>query len=170
MNKLRQRLITFMTLVMVSLVIGGRVAAQDNGATNQPPVIDAIAAQSVDPGQTIMVGVNFSDPDGDTVSISALSDNPAAAVSVAGNQLAVTGVAAGTANITVTADDGRGGGTSTSFAVTINAPPPPPTPDNNPPVLGTIASQTLNVGQSVVLALSYSDPDGDAVTLSVSSE
>ena len=170
MFKFRQRFMTFITLVLFTLTIGGRVVvAQDVTPTNQPPIIDGISAQVVDVGQTVTVGLNYSDPDGDTVSISALSDNPAATVTLAGNQLAVTGVSGGTANITVTADDGRGGGSNTSFSVTVNA-PPPPTPTNNPPILNALAAQTLNVGQSGVVALSYSDPDGDALTVSASSD
>jgi hypothetical protein len=155
MNKFQQRLVTFLTLVIFTLIVGGRwqiTVAQDTNPVNQPPVIEAISAQAVDVGQTVMVNLNYSDPDGDTVSISALSDNPAATVTPAGNQLAIAGVAAGSANITVTADDGKGGTNSTTFTVTVNEPPlppPPPAPINNPPIINPLASQTASPSGSL---------------------
>ena len=66
---------------------------------------------------------NFRDPDGDDLSFTATSSNPAkATVSVRGSTLTVSAVAeggAGTATITVTASDGKDDGTA-SFSFTVN--------------------------------------------------
>src|SRR5205814_935786 len=123
----------------------------------------------------ITVAISYSDPDGDAVTVSPISDNPAVAsvAQSAGQTLTVVGVTSGSATITVTIDDGRGGTASTSFTVTVNAspiPPAPPAPTNNPPVINALPSQTVNIGQAVNVTLSYSDPDGDAVTTSASSD
>lgn len=93
---------------------------------NQPPVVaspiaDRSAAVSGGAFTVSLAGV-FSDPNGDTLTYSAASANTsAAAVSLSGTTLSVTPVAAGTAVITVTANDGHGGTVSDSFTVTVTA-------------------------------------------------
>ncbi|MEK8127757.1 S-layer homology domain-containing protein [Paenibacillus filicis] len=66
----------------------------------------------------------FADADLDTLTYEITSSQPALATgSEAGGRLSVKGLAPGTAKITVTAKDGRGGETSTSFDVEVNAAP-----------------------------------------------
>ncbi|HHW42878.1 MAG TPA: CehA/McbA family metallohydrolase [Desulfotomaculum sp.] len=91
---------------------------------NNPPVLarpmDDRTATAGGPAVTLDLNGVFSDLDGDTLTYSATSSSPAVAtVAVSGNTLQVTPVAAGTATITVTASDGRGGGASTTFKVTV---------------------------------------------------
>nr|WP_166240378.1 lamin tail domain-containing protein [Paenibacillus turpanensis] len=64
----------------------------------------------------------FSDADGDPLTLTASSSNSGIAkVAVSGKQLTVTPVSAGTASITVTANDGRGGSVNDSFTVNVVA-------------------------------------------------
>jgi hypothetical protein len=96
---------------------------------NQNPLIEPVAEQTVEAGQSVQVSVNASDPDGDPLTLIAQSDTPAVAtVSLDGGTLTVTGVAAGNATVTISADDGRGGVATVSFPVTITAPAPPTEP------------------------------------------
>ncbi|MFU1798664.1 Ig-like domain-containing protein [Paenibacillus azoreducens] len=67
----------------------------------------------------------FADEDQDALTYSAVSSNTGvAAVGVNGASLAITPVNAGTATITVTANDGKGGRVQTQFIVTVKASPP----------------------------------------------
>ena len=76
---------------------------------NQAPIaMDAVPPQTVFVGDTAQVDMAayFNDPDGDALTYSAASSNAAAvSASVAGSVVSITGVAAGTAIITVTATD-----------------------------------------------------------------
>ena len=135
--------------------------SQANGA---PVVANAIADQSVTVGGTATVALAsvFSDPDGDSLTLSALSSDTAkATVAISSTTLTLTGVAAGTANVTVTANDGNLSVTDT-FVVTVSAANQAPTVDN------AIADQSVTVGETntVALASVFSDPDGDSLTLS----
>jgi uncharacterized protein YjdB len=138
---------------------------------NQPPIIDPIEPQTVEVGQSLTVTISYSDPDGDTLTVIASSDNLAVAsvAQTAPQELTVAGVSPGMADITIRVDDGRGGTASTTFPVTVSLPPPPP-PPNQPPIIDPIEPQTVEVGQSLTVTISYSDPDGDPVTVIASSD
>ncbi|WP_169089823.1 lamin tail domain-containing protein [Paenibacillus sp. PL91] len=95
-------------------------------SSNQPPVVaNPIANRSiaVGSGASIIDATNtFSDPDGNALTLSAVSSNASVAtVSVASKQLTINPLAAGTAALTVTAADGNGGSVSTTFTVTVTA-------------------------------------------------
>lgn len=63
----------------------------------------------------------FTDPDGDLLTYSAVSDNPeVAAVTVAGSMLMLTEKGIGSANITVTASDGKGGAVDHQFTCFVD--------------------------------------------------
>lgn len=63
----------------------------------------------------------FTDPDGDLLTYSAVSDNPGvAAVTVAGSMLMLTEKGIGSANITVTASDGKGGSVDQQFTCFVD--------------------------------------------------
>ncbi|MBI5928519.1 MAG: hypothetical protein HY862_04380 [Chloroflexi bacterium] len=127
---------------------------------NQLPVLDSIAPQAVTTGQTIPVNLVYSDPDNDPITIEAVTDNAAiATVFQSGpSELTIAGVSVGTANITATVNDGRGGTAARSFAVTVTA-------ANQYPQMTTVDPQTCQVGQTLNLVLTYADPDGDVLTL-----
>ena len=151
-------------------------------ATVNPPLNRTPVVANAIPNQTLTVGGNpfvrdlnavpivFSDPDGDMLSYSTTSSDPSkAAATVSGSVLTVAPVAAGSATITVTANDGKGGTVSTTFTVTVSKP-------NQPPVVANaIPNQTLTVGSAAfvrdlnAVPIAFSDPDGDVLSYSATS-
>ena len=117
------------TVTVTATDPGGLSASQTFDVTveaaNQPPaVVDAIEDQTVDAGAEVTVDVSaaFSDPDGDDLTYEATSDTPdIATASVSGSEVTVSGVAAGTATVTVTATDPGGLSASQTFDVTVEA-------------------------------------------------
>jgi PKD repeat protein len=135
---------------------------------NQPPTIDPIAGQTVEAGSTLPVAINYNDPEGAAVTLQADSDNPnIATVTQSGqSELTITGVAEGTANISVTVTDDQGETANTTFQVTITAAPVP----NQPPTIDPIAPQVLDVGATLPVAFNYNDPEGGPVLVSPTSD
>jgi len=90
---------------------------------NRPPVVQSpIPDLTVAEGESLDIDVSlvFSDPDGDAVTITAESDDVGVAtVAVEGFLVTVTGIEAGTANITVTATDSGGLSASDTFVLTV---------------------------------------------------
>ena len=133
---------------------------------NRAPVVaNAIEDQTVavDATATVALGSVFSDPDGDTLTLSASTSSAGTAtVSLSGTTLSIEGVAAGTATVTVTASDPGGLEISTSFVVTV--------PNRAPVVANAIEDQTVAVDATETVALGsvFGDPDGDTLTLSAS--
>lgn len=127
---------------------------------NNPPNLGLLPGQQIDAGQTITAPVAVNDPDGDVVNLFVATSNPSVANAqvVSANQISVTGLAAGAATITITANDNHGGSTSTAFIVTVRG-------QNRPPVLSPIANQSLIVGESRDLPITVSDPDSDPLSV-----
>ncbi|MEI7275798.1 putative Ig domain-containing protein [Pectobacterium carotovorum] len=141
---------------------------------NEAPVVSGtIAAQSIAQGGNLNVTIpagTFTDPDGDTLTLSAtladgttlpswLSFNPATGT--------FSGTPAngdvGSLTIKVTATDGSNASVSTTFGLTV-------TNVNDAPVVsGTIPPQNIAQGGSlniIIPAGTFTDPDGDTLTLS----
>ncbi|WP_446830455.1 fibronectin type III domain-containing protein [Candidatus Foliamicus sp.] len=139
--------------------------------SNQAPTVaSAIADQSAVSGvsATVDISSTFSDPDNDTLTYTASSDDTAkATVAVSGSTLTLTGGAPGTAKITVTATDPYGAAVSDEFDVTVT--------NNAPTVANAIADQTVDVGSNVAVALEttgsevFADPDSNPLTYSATS-
>ncbi|WP_425393071.1 cadherin domain-containing protein [Ekhidna sp.] len=112
----------------------------------------------------------FEDPDGDALTISVTSsDETVVTVEViANNQIQINEVGIGTATITLTADDGNGASVSDEFIVTVSE-----APNNAPIVVNPLDDQTDLVEGFSAAQINYSDvfedPDGDALTISVTS-
>ena len=133
-----------------------------------PTAVGSISAVTVDVGATVTTDVasNFNDPDGDALTYSAAtSDGGIATATVSGSVVSTTGVAAGSATVTITARDPGGLSATQTMAVTVNA------TNSAPEVTGTIDDRTLNVGDSVTVdvAENFSDPDGDDLTFAAAS-
>ena len=129
-----------------------------------PVSCGSIAQQTVNVGETATVPVCFNDENGDMVSLSASSSNPAVATAtLAGNAVTVTAVSPGTTSVTVTARDPGGLSATVSFSVTV--------PNRAPRPVGTIAAQTVTVGDTVTLDASghFMEPDGQMLDYRVSS-
>jgi len=105
----------------------------------------------------------FSDPDnGDVLAYTtSSSDTNKAKVRLSGSVLTINPAAGGSANIIVTASDGKGGTIADTFKVTVNRPPVRANPiaDQNLTLGGAAFTRNLNASPAV-----FSDPDGDALT------
>jgi len=132
---------------------------------NQPPAISPIGSQQVNSGASVKVSITTSDPNGDQVNLFVSSDNPSIATALVSgaSEVTVNGVTKGAATITVTANDNHGGTANAAFVVTVQG-------QNQAPKLNPITNQTINVSESRDLPVTASDPDGDSLTLTVSSD
>ena len=119
-----KRLVQRLTLLVAAFVLPWAVACGDGPAptptapANRPPVaVAALGDQSVEEGAQVTVDVSgaFSDPDGDTLGYASASDAETWPRRRWGSEVTVTGVAAGTAMLTVTATDPGGLGARQSF-------------------------------------------------------
>ncbi len=127
-------------------------------ANQAPRAVGTIPEQVVEVDSAVVVDVAsyFADPDGDTLTYSAVSSSVAnATVSVTGSMVTVTGVAAGSAMVTVTARDAEGLTAEQAFAVMV--------PNRTPVVVGTIGDVDVYVDSvaEVDVAGYFADPDGD---------
>jgi hypothetical protein len=96
---------------------------------NNPPAFDPLNNVTCDAGGSTTANFTYSDPDGNTVTpLSAASDNPgvANATLLDANNVGIDCISGGSANITITLQDGPGDVTTGSFSVTVNTAPPPP--------------------------------------------
>ncbi len=117
------------TLTVTARDPGGLSAAQSTSVVvgppnNSPQTVDEIPTQSLLAGETVRLDVSayFRDPDGDSLAYAAAStDSGIVTASVPNRLLALTGVATGTANVTVTASDSRGREATQDFTVTVTA-------------------------------------------------
>ncbi len=165
----RHHLVSVFFLLSIFTVLISSVSAQS--APNHPPVINGISPQSLQMGQSVVVPISYSDPDGNTLTVTLASDNPsiANATEADASALSVVGNGSGTANITVTVDDGQGGTASTSFPVTVSIAPTIP-PPNQAPIIGVITDLNVQVGQALSIPVNLSDPEGNATVLVTSSD
>ncbi|MYA63653.1 MAG: hypothetical protein F4Y21_03165, partial [Gemmatimonadetes bacterium] len=129
---------------------------------NRPPMPrGTIGSITVQVGRTESVDVSsyFAEPDGEALTYSATSSNPAVAtVLSAGSTVRVTALAKGTTTVTVTATDPGGLSATQTFLSMV--------PNRSPEPVGTIPDETVEVGDPVTADLSpyFTDPDGDALS------
>ncbi|NDJ78865.1 MAG: hypothetical protein GYB65_21650, partial [Chloroflexi bacterium] len=131
---------------------------------NNPPYIDPIPNQSLEPGQRIDLPLGYGDPENEEVAVNVVSGNPNVAVVqyAPPNTVSIMAQAAGTATITVTVADSANSPVSASFTVSVVAP-------NTPPTVAPIAPQTVPAGESISVQVMVSDGDGDDLTISADS-
>jgi Big-like domain-containing protein len=135
------------------------VAAQPN----RPPVAaNDTATTAFATPVTIAVLANDNDPDGDTLSISAVTAPAHGSATISGTSIVYTPIAgySGADTFNYTIGDGRGGSASASVAITVTAQP------NRPPVaVNDTATTVVGVPVTVNVLANDSDPDGDALTI-----
>ena len=134
----------------------------------QPELTDTIPHQSLAPGDTLTLDVSntFTDPDGDTLTFTVMSDDTTVAtVSIDGAMVMIVATGEGAAFITVTATDPGGLSASQTFAATVA------TGNLAPETVGEIAAQTVKVGAMATLNAAdyFSDPNGDTLTYTAAS-
>ena len=121
----------------------------------------------MDASEALDVASNFSDPDDDALSfIAESSDIGTATVDVSGSVLTITGVADGTATITVKASDGSLS-VEDKFFVAVGTPP-----NAAPEVAIEIDDQQIDeVGEDILLdvADNFTDPNGDELAFTAES-
>ena len=157
------------TVAVMATDPGGLSATQSFPATvpNRPPVpVGTMPDETVEADDAITVDLPsyFQDPDGDDLRYTARSSaSGVVRTSVAGDILTVTGIAKGTADVTVTATDTDDLSATQTFQVTV--------PNRRPTPVSTIPQQTLETGGSTTFGVSryFTDPDGDALTYSATS-
>ena len=152
---------------IIPLTLGAVWACGDTEPENAAPEIcgDPIADQTVAIGESVQVQACFEDPDGDAVTIMAMSsDGGIARPSLPGRQIVdVSGLSIGKAIITVTGSDPDGLKAETTFNVEVpNRPPEATTP---------LPDLELGQGEGALLELDnhFADPDGQDLSYEASS-
>lgn len=160
------------TMVTVTAADPERMSAQQTLSVTvpnrRPVAVDTIPGQSVEPGQSVAVDLSpfFNDPDNETLSYAAASSNAGVATAtVAGSSVTVSGVAAGTVVVTVTASDPGQLSAQQRFTVTVRA------ANQAPEVVSTISDLNLTVGETRDWRGGdhFRDPNGDPLTYAVGS-
>lgn len=129
-----------------------------------PRTCGAIPRQTVFVGREVSVIPCFEDPEGGALTLSASSsDAEVATGAVADSTIRIEAVSPGTATISVVATDSDDLTAQQEVKVLV--------PDNLPPeVCGTIPEEiTLQPRQTILLLPCFEDPEGEELTLSVSS-
>ena len=143
---------------------------QEEAPQNRAPTVSAAIADAtiVRASGTFEASLSsvFNDPDGDALTITVSSSSEAvatASVASGGSALTVTAQARGTATITVTAADGNGGTVSDAFTVTVKGAPEVAS------AIGDVSGLEAGATREVSLSGAFSDPDGDALTITAAS-
>ncbi|QFT47077.1 Hemolysin, chromosomal [Roseivivax sp. THAF40] len=146
------------------LVSNINFSTTDGGDGNQPPVaVDD--ATNTEAGEAVAFAVlgNDSDPDGDPLTVTAVTDgaNGTATVNAAGEVVYTPNAGfTGEDTVTYTIDDGNGGTATANLVITVADGP------NLPPVAVDDTAETDNETPIVVdVADNDSDPDGDPLTV-----
>ncbi|MBC7995738.1 MAG: DUF1929 domain-containing protein [Rhizobacter sp.] len=96
-------------------------SAEKTEMINRPPTVLGVANRSSTVGQAVSFGISAGDPDGDTIGYSATGLPTGLAINTASGLISGTPTAAGSFNVTVTANDGRSGTSSVNFGWAISA-------------------------------------------------
>lgn len=135
--------------------------------SNNQPVFDTLPVDTtIGIGESATISFTFSDPDGDAVSFTAASSAPSivAITSFDVSAFTVQGAASGMSTITVTLTDARNATNTATITVTVASP-------NQPPIFTVEpAPITLDEGNSTTVTFAVSDPDGDTVTVELTSD
>ena len=154
------------------LTVTQHITVTVNPVPNRSPVavgeIDPITLTLRDSSITVNLSTNFSDPDNDPLTYTAVSnDATKAQVSMLGADLTIIPVLEGIVEVMVIVQDAEGLTVTQRITVTVY-----PAPNRSPVAVGDIAPITLTLDDSAVtvdVSLYFSDPDGDPLTYSAQS-
>ncbi len=142
------------------------MATVGNSAPTTSTTITVPALTVAGGEQTVDLNSGFIDPDGDTLSYEAESDDEdIVTVAVAGSMLTITPVGNGTATLTLRANDGNGGTVEQTVMATVG--------NSAPTTSTTITVPALTVAggeQTVELSNGFSDADGDMLSYEAESD
>jgi len=121
---------------------------------NRAPVLSEIGAQSVDEGSELLIELSATDADGDDITFA----TDAAFGELAGNVFSWTPTYddAGDYSVNFTVDDGKGGLDFEVVQIEVKD-------VNRPPVLSEIGAQSVDESSELLIELSATDADGDAL-------
>ena len=133
------------------------------GAANQPPVArnDVFTVNQDSKGNSLDVLANDSDPDGDTLTISAVAAAPThGTATITGNRVLYTPTAGynGPDSFTYTISDGKGGTASARASINVVF-------ANNPPVARDDTFQITQASTILNVLANDTDPDNDPLTI-----
>ena len=134
-----------------------------SASSNDAPKLDAIANETTTEDLYSTVTLSASDPNGDPITYSAITDESNITISVSGTTLTLTPAANwnGAATITASASDGTDVGRQ-SFTLTV-------TPVNDAPTLAAISDQSTDADTNTTLTIAAADVDGDSITYTLTS-
>ena len=134
-----------------------------SASSNDAPKLDAIANETTTEDLYSTVTLSASDPNGDPITYSAITDESNITISVSGTTLTLTPAANwnGAATITASASDGTDVGRQ-SFTLTV-------TPVNDAPTLAAISNQSTDADTNKTLTITAADVDGDSITYTLTS-
>jgi hypothetical protein len=129
------------------------------GAVNRPPVLNPIGAKSVNEGQLLAFTATASDPDGNALKFTSANLPTGATLAPTGAFAWTPGFTqAGSYSVTIDVSDGALSASET-FTITVGNVDRPPVLSPSP-----IGNRSLNVGQTLTIAITASDADGDVLT------
>ena len=127
---------------------------------NTPPVISGTPPTSITKGQAYSFTPTASDANGDTLTFSVTGLPAWATFNGTTGRISGTAGTAGTfSNIVITVSDGQASASLPAFAIVVV---------NTPPVISGTPPTSIAVGQLYSFTPTASDPNGDALTFSVS--
>ncbi|MDJ0788566.1 MAG: Ig-like domain-containing protein, partial [Myxococcota bacterium] len=132
------------------------------GNVNRAPALNPIGAKNVDEGQSLSFAIGASDPDGDSVTLSAASVPAGANFTDNGNGTGSFDWTpgfddVGNYDVIFTASDPSAANASETVTLTVGD-------VNRAPVLAPIGNQAGSEGQALVVSINASDPDGDVLS------
>ncbi|MGH8285338.1 MAG: putative Ig domain-containing protein, partial [Steroidobacteraceae bacterium] len=138
---------------------------------NSPPVLSGAPVTTADVGQLYVYQPTATDPDGDQITFTIVNQPQWTTFNSVNGELRGTpsdADAGDTAEIQITATDGRSSSPSITFKITVrprNQPPPPP--QNTPPTISGSPSLSVVTGQAYVFQPTAADANGDALSFTI---
>ena len=136
------------------------------GPTNRPPTITGSPAGAVAVGQAYSFTPSAADPDGQALTFSITNKPSWATFSTSTGRLSGTPAAANvgsTSNIVISVTDGAANASLPAFAISVVA-------ANGAPTISGTPATTVTVGQAYSFTPTASDPNGQALTFSITNK